>query len=123
MGSHPVNLAIRFILELTTLLAAGFWAWNLEMGWPRYILMILLPLLLAATWGIFAVPGDPSRSGKTVIPVPGIIRLMLELGFFAFGAWAINDAGHATAALIIAAIAALHYLTSYDRVRWLLKQR
>jgi hypothetical protein len=44
--------------------------------------MILIPLLAATAWGVFNVKGDPSRSGKAPVPVPGIVRLLLELAFF-----------------------------------------
>lgn len=122
MSSHSVNLAIRFLLEITTLIATGMWGWRQgENGW-QYVFAICIPLLLAALWGIFAVKGDPSRSGKTVVETPGIIRLILELGFFSFGCWVIHNLGWDYISLIFGLIVIAHYVVSYDRVRWLLSE-
>ena len=93
MGSHPVNLAIRFLLELAALLATGVWGWRQSDGWPRFILALGVPLVAAVLWGTFAVPDDPSRSGKAPVAIPGIIRLLIELGIFAFATWALYDEG------------------------------
>ncbi|MBN2245139.1 MAG: DUF2568 domain-containing protein, partial [Candidatus Aminicenantes bacterium] len=35
-----------------------------------------------ALWGTFRVPGDSSSSGKAPIPIPGFLRLFLELVIF-----------------------------------------
>ena len=120
MGAHPLNLAIRFLLELAGLAALAHWGWSQHEGWLRFVLAIGLPLLAAALWATFAVPDDPSRSGKAPVPVPGIVRLVLELAFFAAATWAIYDAGNATLSIILATAVAIHYAVSYDRIIWLL---
>jgi hypothetical protein len=56
MGSHPINLAIRFLLELVALLAMGIWDWQQREGWLRLVLAVGIPLTAALLWGIFAVP-------------------------------------------------------------------
>jgi hypothetical protein len=122
MGSHPVNLAVRFILEIAALVAIGYWGWTQHEGFVRYLLAIGGPILAAVLWATFAVPDDPSRSGKAPVPVPGILRLALELTLFAFAAWALYDAGNSLLALILAAVVVVHYVLSYDRIAWLLKQ-
>ena len=33
MGSHPINLTIRFLLELSALAAIGIWGWNQSDDW------------------------------------------------------------------------------------------
>ena len=122
MGSHPLNLAVRFVLEIAALVAIGYWGWTQHDGFVRYLLAIGGPLLAAVLWATFAVPDDPSRSGKAPVPVPGIIRLALELALFAFAAWALYDAGNSLLALILAAVVLVHYALSYDRIAWLLRQ-
>ncbi len=122
MGSHPLNLAVRFILEIAALVAIGYWGWTQHDGFVRYLLAIGGPILAAILWGTFAVPDDPSRSGKAPVPVPGIVRLALELALFAFAAWALYDAGNSLLALILAAVVVVHYALSYDRIAWLLRQ-
>ena len=123
MGSHPLNLAVRFLLEIAALVALGYWGFDLHSGVWRFILGIGLPVLAAAAWGTFAVPGDPSRSGKAPVPIPGILRLLLELALFGSAAWALYAVGKQALALILACITLVHYALSYDRVAWLIGQR
>ena len=119
MGSHPVNLAIRFLLELTALAAMGIWGWNLSEVWIRFVLMMAIPLLAAAVWGTFAVPKDPSRSGSAPIPIPGLLRLVIEFAFFAFATWIFYDLGYTRLSWIFGSTVIVHYIVSYDRIRCL----
>ena len=122
MGSHPVNLAIRFLLEIIVLIAIGLWGWRQSESWPRYLLAIGIPVLLAVIWGTFAVPDDPSRSGAAPVPVPGLLRLAIELGMFAFASWVLYDMGYDKLWWILGLIVLLHYIASYDRIIWLVSQ-
>ena len=121
MGSHPINLTIRFLLEVIALLAIGIWGWNQSDDWLRFVLSFGLPIILAIVWGTFAVPDDPSRSGKAPVPIPGTLRLAIELVFFLLATWAIFELGYSNLAWAFGAIVAVHYLISYDRIVWLLK--
>jgi hypothetical protein len=120
MGSHPANLAFRFLLELAGLTALGVWGWSLSTGATRIVAAIAAPAAAAVLWGAFNVPGDPSRSGAAPIPVQGLVRLIGELAFFALAAWALAAAGHAGLAIALAVAAAIHYAMSYDRIAWLI---
>ena len=122
MGSHPINLAIRFLLELSALLAMGVWGWRQSEGWFRFVLALGIPILVAAVWGTFAVPNDPSRSGSAPVAVPGILRLVIEAAIFIFAVWALYDIGFTKLSWLFGIIVAIHYLVSYDRVLWLIKQ-
>ena len=122
MGSHPINLAIRFLLEIMALVSVGMWGWKQHEGWFRWLLTIGFPILLAITWVTFAVPNDPSRSGSAPIVTPGVVRLALELGIFAFAAWALNNIGLTKSSWIFGSIVVLHYVASYDRIMWLISQ-
>ena len=51
MGSHPINLAIRFLLELSALLAMGVWGWRQSEGWFRFLLALGIPVIAAVVWG------------------------------------------------------------------------
>jgi hypothetical protein len=121
MGSNPVNLTVRFLLELTALIATGVWGWKQTDGWIRFLLAFGIPIILAAIWGTFAVPNDPSRSGKAPVVVPGIIRLGIELAIFALAVWTIQDAGFTRISWILGIIVAVHYIISYDRIMWLIR--
>jgi len=120
MGSHPLNLALRFLLELSALLSLGLWGFRQSDSWFRFVLAIGIPILAAIAWGTFAVPDDPSRSGGAPIAVPGILRLALELLFFAAGVLALTNLGYTRIGWLLGIIVALHYLVSYDRLLWLI---
>jgi hypothetical protein len=122
MGSHPINLLFRFILELTAFLALGTWGWRQSEGWPRFVLAVGVPLIAAAIWGTFAVANDPSRSGSAPIPVPGILRLVIEFSIFAVACWALFDMDARAIAWTLGVATAAHYALSYDRIVWLLSQ-
>lgn len=122
MGSHPINLMVRFLMEVAAIAALGIWGWKQGTDWDRFLWAILLPILFMTVWGVFAVPGDPSRSGSAPIPISGRTRLLLELGIFCCAAWAIYDTGFLKIALVYSIICLLHYIVSYDRILWLLKQ-
>jgi hypothetical protein len=79
-------------------------------------------LLTAVLWGTFAVPDDPSRGGSGLVQVPGIARLGLELLIFGGAACALSALGRPTAATVFAIIVVGHYVWSYERVAWLIKQ-
>lgn len=121
MSTHPVNLALRFVLELTALFALGYRGWSRHDGGLRIVLAFAVPLAAAGIWGVFSTPGDRSRSAKAIVPTPGIIRLTLELLFFTAAACSFYGADKQIVALIFAGIVVLHYGISYDRIAWLVK--
>ncbi|MCP4415214.1 MAG: YrdB family protein [Chloroflexi bacterium] len=123
MGSHPINLAVRFLLEIAGLIAIGYWGWHQGEGVLSIIFAIGLPVIAAALWGTFAVPNDPSRSGKAPVPIPGILRLALEAAFFGFSTWTLYQVVAPLLGFILGIVVLLHYAFSYDRLLWLAKQR
>ncbi len=123
MGTHPLNLALRFVLELAALAALAWLGWSVAGGAARWILAIGFPILAATLWGTFAVPNDASRSGKAPVPVSGPVRLALEAAFFGVATASFAYCGHDSIAAIFAIIVLAHYALSYDRLQWLLQTR
>lgn len=119
MSSHPINLALRFLLEIAALLALGVWGWQSGEGWLQFGLALGIPLVAAALWATFRIPNDP---GAAPVAVPGLIRLILEIAFFALAVWGLYQARLVTFAWILGLTVALHYLISYDRILWMIKQ-
>lgn len=78
-----------------------------------------LPLIAAVLWGTFRVPNDP---GKAPVAVPGILRLFLELAYFGAASWALFASGQPLWGYGFAGLVLFHYLISYDRILWLLRQ-
>ncbi len=119
---NPINLLIRFFLELFAIGSVGLWAWHHFNGVSKLIFTLLCPLAIAVVWAVFAVPNDPSRSGKTVIRTSGILRLLIELSVFALGFICFSQLGYQKWALVYIILVIGHYLASYKRIKWLIKQ-
>ncbi|MGX5847127.1 YrdB family protein [Mesorhizobium sp. PL10] len=122
MGNAWWNLTLRFLLELAALLGLGMAGWNLSEGWSRWTFAVGLPLIAAVLWGTFAVPNDPSRSGRAPVPVPGALRLALELVILFGGGAGFHLAGYTTTSIVVVALIVISYAFSLDRLGWLLKQ-
>lgn len=101
------------------LVAIGRGAYALVSGALAWVLAIGVPLLVAVCWAVFNVPGDGSRSGEAPVPVPGLVRLLLELAVFTLAVVLILPVS-AAAAVALAGGTVIHYLLSIDRIRWLL---
>jgi hypothetical protein len=119
---NAANLILRFLLELAALVGFATLAWQSVSGWWRFVVALLVILIAMALWGVFAVPDDPSRSGKAPVPVPGAVRLVLELTILLGGAYAWHLGGHTLVAGIFAALIVFHYVLSAERIMWLLQQ-
>jgi hypothetical protein len=118
MHSHPLNLALIFLLELAALAGIGYWGWQADDSVFRYVLCMGLPTVAALIWGIFRVPNDP---GKATVVIPGWLRLILEFTYFTIAVILLTLADKPMFAAVMAGLVILHYTTSYDRIRWLLR--
>ena len=113
---------VRFLLEITGLAALGVWGWSQGEGALRIVLALAVPIVAAAIWGTFAVPNDPSRSGNAPVPVPGIVRLTLELAFFVSVAVSLFAIRQSTLAWVFGITVLVHHAVSCQRLIWLLRQ-
>ena len=101
---------------------SGYWAF-LKIEAFKKLVLIGLPLVLATIWGVFNVPNDPSRSGKAVVKVNGIIRLVIELVLFGFGSFFFYDLNKPIHAIYFSLAFILHNIVGYQRILWLVKQK
>jgi hypothetical protein len=115
-----LNLVLRFLLEITSLIAVGMYGWQQSDTWHKYLYAIGFPLILSVIWGVFNVPGDPSRSGNAPVVVPGVVRLLIEAAFFACGVYAGVALGYKSFATTFVVVLILHYMASFNRIEWLL---
>ncbi|MFX1484627.1 MAG: YrdB family protein [Promethearchaeota archaeon] len=118
--SVGANDLLRFILELWALVAYGYWGLNQSYGLLNYALMIVFPIIVAILWGTFAVPNDPSRSGGAPVPVPGAVRLLLEILILGAAFWLMYSNGLELIGLLFGLLVITHYFLAHKRVRWLL---
>ena len=121
MTTHPVNLLVRFLMELAMLGAFAAWGWGIHAGIAlRIVTAIAAPAVGALVWGIFATPNDMVRSSAGPILVSGPLRLVIELVLFLAGAAALYAIGWHVAAAVYLAVIVVQNAVSYDRVRRLL---
>ena len=120
MNTNPLNLAIRFLLEIVMLIILSYWGWHLTLTWLRYLAAIGSPLIAAALWGIFRIQNDPKPAP---VEIPGSVRLLLELGLFGWAIWALFALGYAQWGQIMGIVVLLHYLVSYDRTWAMLRNK
>ena len=121
MNHNSPNLILRFLLEVAALISLGMWGRSLAEGTTGIFMMFLIPAIAAVLWGIFNVKGDPSRSGKAPVPVPGWVRLTLELVFFGVSVRALATF-RTSVGIVFGVLVIIHYLFSIDRIKWLLSR-
>jgi len=119
---NALNLGLRILLEIAALGGFALLAWRLSDGWWRFLVVFAVLAVLMTLWGVFAVPGDPSRSGNAPIPVSGLLRLGLELSILLGGGLALYLAEHRIAGAVLIVLVLLHYALSTDRIAWLLQR-
>lgn len=119
---HPVNGALRFVLELVMLGSLGWWGRSLAEGAGGWVSGVAMVVAAATFWGVFNVPGDPSRSGKAPVAVAGWLRLVVELGLFAAGVAALGVVGSPGVAAVFGLLVLAHYLSYRSRLTWLLSR-
>ena len=122
MASAWWNLGLRFLLELAAVAGLATAGWRLSSSPWHWVAAIALPVVAMLIWGVFNVPDDPSRSGAAPVPVPGVVRLLLELAILVGGAFALWLSGYRAASIILAVLIVAHYLLSIDRIAWLLRR-
>lgn len=118
-GFHPVNLAFRFALELAAIVGLALGGYALGTGPTQWVLAVLFPVVAMAAWGTFNAPGDRSRNQTPAVPVPGLMRLLVELDVFAAAVIVVWFASP-TYSIALAIGVIVHYALSIDRIKWLL---
>ena len=97
----PVNLAVKFLLELAAFAALAYWGATTGHGAWAVLLAIAAPLAAVIVWGLFAAPRARRR-----LPLPA--RAPLELAVFGLAAAGLAAAGAVTLALIFGIVVVLN---------------
>jgi Protein of unknown function (DUF2568) len=73
---RAANLALRFLLEVSALVALGYWGFHAGDGdATHWILGIGAPLVAAVVWGLFVAP-------RRRFDVPNVVWILLQVVFF-----------------------------------------
>lgn len=123
MGYHPLNLGLRFLLEVGGFAAFVVWGHRLVDGAWGWVLGVGVGVGAFVVWAVFNVPDDESRSGEAPVPVPGWVRLGIEAAYFGLAVWALAAVDRMEWAVGFGTLVVLHYAISWDRIGWLLGQR
>ncbi len=101
LAVKSLNLALRFLLELSALAALGYWGWQFgDAGFARVLLAAVTPLLAAGLWGRYIAPKAPNR-------LEDPIRAGVEVIFFGGAAAALGTSGAITIAAFFGIAAAV----------------
>jgi hypothetical protein len=119
----PWQAGFRFLLEMVAIVFWGIVGWQITDGAARWILVIVLPLAAAVVWGTFRAPDDHSANGESPVAVPGLVRVLIELGLLLGVAILTALVWRPTAGIVLGATVVFHYAATLRRVRWLLEQR
>lgn len=119
IANHPMNLLYRFILELSLLASFFYWGFSQNEGWYQFLYALGLPFLSTIIWATFKAK-EPFEKSPLVI-VPGYLRLIIELGLFGLGVYLLYLSENIFLSEIFAGFIILHYVISYQRIIWLLK--
>lgn len=107
----PINLLVRFLIELCALAALGYWGFHNGNGTVLKIVFgIGAPLLAAIIWGAFVAP-------RASIQVPGWLHLLLEIVVIGSGAIALYFSKQPTLCYLYAGIYVINriLLTVWDQ--------
>lgn len=121
VSQNPLNLAVRFVIEIAALV--GLFRLGMDLGSGPLGLVFAAGLVVAgaALWATFAVPGDRSRSGEAPVPVSGLVRILVELLVLGGAALAWFAVGPQAVAFAYTAVVIGHYIVSWDRIGWLMR--
>ncbi|TNE79179.1 MAG: DUF2568 domain-containing protein [Bacteroidetes bacterium] len=116
--NQPLNLGLRFILEVFGFYALGAYGlFAFDSPW-HVVAAACFPLTAALVWGIFRVPND---GGTPKVKVHGKTRLLIEFLFFSFSVAALLAREEVAIALVYGISILGHYVYSRERVKvlWL----
>lgn len=117
-------LVFRFLLELVAFGSIGLAGWRIGEGGVLGGVLAAVGVIFAATaWGALTVPDDPSRNPKTVVVVPGWLRIIVELVVFGVAAWSLWVYVSRAASETFMTAIGIMMLVGWDRLWWMLKHR
>ncbi len=114
------SLVFAFVLELAMFICIGIWGWHVgDGGLLGGVLAVLFVVILGAVWGLCRVPGDLPH-GRSRVPVPGPVRIVIEFGVLGLAVYGIWVAGSRAAGETLLTAGVIHHALTWERLRWLL---
>jgi uncharacterized protein DUF2568 len=94
---RAANLVLRFLLELSALIATAYWGFATASGLTQWVLGLGAPALVALVWGLFVSP-------KAKVELPRPAQFAIELLVFAAAALALIVADQPVLGIVLAGI-------------------
>lgn len=109
-----------FLLEVAMWASFGLIGWSVGSGATRWLFAIGFAAAAMLLWGFFRPLGMSSAGSSWVFATPGPVRLVLEVGLFLLAGYGLWMTGYRWVAETLWTFAALIYVLSLSRIRWLL---
>ncbi len=109
-----------FLLEVAMWASFGLIGWSVGNGATRWLFAIGFAAAAMLLWGFFRPLGMSSAGSSWVFATPGPARLVLEVGLFLLAGYGLWMTGYRWVAETLWTFAALIYVLSLSRIRWLL---
>jgi hypothetical protein len=113
-----------FLLEIAGLIGIGRWGWHFGTGTAWSLsLSALFVAVTSAIWALCRTRGFVPNGSEPTVAVPGPVRLLIEFGFYAAGAWGLWISGWEIAAIVFVAGVVIVSIALRERIAALLAGR
>ncbi len=109
-----------FLLEIGMWVSFGWIGWSAGNGARRWLFALVFDRSSYPLMGPIFEHLVCRRPGAGGIPTPGPVRLVLEVGLFLLAGYGLWVTGYRWIAETLWTFAALIYILSFSRIRWLL---
>lgn len=107
---------LQFVMELASLFGIGLIGWNVvDRGIPGAILAVVMIIATGTVWGRFRTPGFVPTGREPQNPVPGKVRIAIELTVFVIGIFGLWYGGYANTAVAVTVALILMLIVARDR--------
>lgn len=104
---QTMNIGLRFLLEIATLISIGYWGFKVGSGtFLKLLIGFGAPLFIAILWGLFASP-------KAQYKLHGIQHFAFEFGIFFVGVLALYASGKSKLAIILGVIIVINRILMF----------
>ena len=105
-----VNLAVRFLCELTAIGVTAYWGYRTGEGAMRWVLALAAPAAVIAVWALFVSPNPTIELARP-------LRFVIELAVWGGATAAFLATGHRTLATVFGVAAVGSGVLNYLQVR------
>lgn len=122
-ADHTIGLPeiVMFLLELAMWGSFAWIGWQVGSGLTRWLFALVFSGSSMLMWAVFRTPGMMPGGKPVLFPTPGPVRLVLEIGLFLLAGLGLWATGYRWVAETLWTFAALNYILSFSRIRWLLE--